>query len=219
MDDEQRAVFARNLQKEEKQLSEQLRFFDGGLGQSLQDSVSELSSYDNHPADLASETFERSKDFALRQSAQNRLEAIHEAQYRLERGNYGVCERCGRPIDRERLLALPETTLCLECRRLTEAGSGHRNRPVEEDVLDPGSIYDPPEEAVDNNSFNREDSWQAVARYGTSETVSDVPESSRYPNIYVNREEDRGSLEDVDAIPYYRDGQGTLFKDYRGRKT
>ena len=32
-------------------------------------------------------------------------------------GAYGSCERCGRPIDEERLEALPAARLCLDCKR------------------------------------------------------------------------------------------------------
>lgn len=77
--------------------------------------ATELSSYEDHPADLASETFEREKDLAIAESVESLLNQVNTALEKLERGTYGVCDACGRPIKRARLQALPFATLCLEC--------------------------------------------------------------------------------------------------------
>jgi RNA polymerase-binding transcription factor DksA len=45
------------------------------------------------------------------------LEQVDQAIRRIERGTYGVCDKCGRPIDPERLKVLPEATLCVPCAR------------------------------------------------------------------------------------------------------
>lgn len=57
-----------------------------GLETSLQDSFNELSSYDNHPADLGSETFEREKDLGLLDRLRIRRRNIEHALERMERG-------------------------------------------------------------------------------------------------------------------------------------
>ena len=44
---------------------------------SLKDSVVELSSYDNHPADLGTELFEREKDHAIEDHTANELEKVY----------------------------------------------------------------------------------------------------------------------------------------------
>jgi len=77
--------------------------------------AAELSSYEDHPADLASETFEREKDLAIGESVQSLLDQVHTALEKVDRGTYGVCDACGRPIRRARLQALPFATLCLDC--------------------------------------------------------------------------------------------------------
>ncbi len=43
------------------------------------------------------------------------IEALEDALARVQAGTYGQCERCGRPIDPERLEILPTTRLCSEC--------------------------------------------------------------------------------------------------------
>ncbi|MEK7610960.1 MAG: prolipoprotein diacylglyceryl transferase family protein [Patescibacteria group bacterium] len=45
---------------------------------------------------------------------------IKKAMLRMNSGKYGICERCGGPIDKARLEAFPEATLCLRCEQLRE---------------------------------------------------------------------------------------------------
>jgi RNA polymerase-binding transcription factor DksA len=40
---------------------------------------------------------------------------VNKALSAMDKGSYGICENCGKPIDKARLQAYPETTLCLEC--------------------------------------------------------------------------------------------------------
>jgi len=77
--------------------------------------ANELSAYDDHPADLASETFEREKDLAIRESVESMIHKVINALEKLDRGTYGMCDACGKAIKKARLKALPFATLCLEC--------------------------------------------------------------------------------------------------------
>ena len=71
-------------------------------------------------ADTASVTFERELGSGLEEGALQALERIDHALERLEQGAYGTCERCGKPIGRERLLARPSATLCIDDQRLAD---------------------------------------------------------------------------------------------------
>lgn len=77
--------------------------------------VSELSTFDDHPADLASETFEREKDLALESNIQDLLGKVNTALEKIEDGSYGLCDSCGIEINANRLEALPWASLCLNC--------------------------------------------------------------------------------------------------------
>ena len=77
--------------------------------------VTELSTYDDHPADLASETFEREKDLALEGNIQDLLDKVNTALEKIEDGTYGLCDSCGVEINPNRLEALPWASLCLNC--------------------------------------------------------------------------------------------------------
>ena len=74
----------------------------------------ELSSVDQHPGDLGTETFEQEKNLSLLEQVQDELLQIEAAFERLERGTYGTCQACGRPIGKERLEALPATRFCID---------------------------------------------------------------------------------------------------------
>jgi YteA family regulatory protein len=136
------------------------------LENSLSGSVQELSAYDNHPGDLGSETFERQKDLALWNNTREIRQRVDEALDHLDKGLYGICEDCGREIPEERLEAIPYTTLCVACQFNEEDHHQSRERPVEEEVLGPpfGRTF---LDDTDNIEFDGEDTWQAVAKYGT----------------------------------------------------
>jgi RNA polymerase-binding transcription factor DksA len=78
-----------------------------GLDQSEADQGGELAHYDQHPADTASDTFEREKDLSILESLEAELTEIEAALQRLQDGRYGVDEVTGEPIDRARLEAYP----------------------------------------------------------------------------------------------------------------
>lgn len=82
--------------------------------------ASELSGYEDHPADIASETFEREKDLAIGESVETLLNQVITALEKVDRGTYGVCDACGKPIKKARLQALPFATLCLTCQARME---------------------------------------------------------------------------------------------------
>jgi DnaK suppressor protein len=56
-------------------------------------------------------------NLAMRDRAQQHLAEIEEVLEQLEMGIYGLCERCGKPIEPERLAVLSHTTVCSQCAR------------------------------------------------------------------------------------------------------
>ena len=71
-------------------------------------------------ADAGSKAFEREQDLALAQNARDLLDRGERALARIDAGTYGVCESCGKPIGKARLLAFPRATLCVECKQREE---------------------------------------------------------------------------------------------------
>ena len=80
----------------------------------------ELTSYDQHPADVATDTHDREMDQTLAENEQAVLTAINGALARIDDGTFGTCRRCGKPIADERLEALPYAEHCIDCKREVE---------------------------------------------------------------------------------------------------
>jgi len=95
-------------------------FDDEGLDTSETESVGELSSIDQHPADLGTETFEREKDVSIIEQVVAELADVEYALHRLDEGTYGICAACGKPISDARLDAMPAARLCLDDQALAE---------------------------------------------------------------------------------------------------
>ena len=70
--------------------------------------------------DLASDLVEREKTQALIFTLERKLEEIDRAIKNADLIGYGICEKCGKPIDPERLEIFPEATLCVDCKRENE---------------------------------------------------------------------------------------------------
>ena len=66
----------------------------------------------------ATESFELEKRLALEKSIREQLSAIEHALQKFDAGTYGLCDNCGKSIDPARLEALPQASLCLECKSL-----------------------------------------------------------------------------------------------------
>jgi RNA polymerase-binding protein DksA len=77
-------------------------------------------------ADFAEQAVERENDQvldALSEGLRAEISRIETALDRLDEGDYGICESCGREIPRARLEALPDARRCLKCEMKTESES------------------------------------------------------------------------------------------------
>ncbi len=86
-----------------------------------------LNEVDTEPDEGDSEIFEREKTAALIAVLERRMQDIEHALRAIEKGQYGLCERCSNPIEPERLEVKPDAILCLNCQREVEA-INKRNR-------------------------------------------------------------------------------------------
>lgn len=57
---------------------------------------------------------------ALQREVERKLIQIRKALTQIKLGRYGTCEKCGRMINTDRLMVMPETTICVECERKKE---------------------------------------------------------------------------------------------------
>jgi DnaK suppressor protein len=83
---------------------------------------------DIEPDEGDTEIFEREKNAALMAVLDAKLQDIQAALRSIEKGNYGLCQRCGKPIEPERLEIKPDATLCVSCQQEVER-LARRGRP------------------------------------------------------------------------------------------
>jgi DnaK suppressor protein len=115
-------AFKQRLLDEQRRLRDALENLQHEHGGSLEDETQELSISDNHPGDVATETFDRELDGGLQEGATRQLEQIDAALARIEAGTYGTCTACGKPVAAERLRAVPWAILCIDDQRRQEQG-------------------------------------------------------------------------------------------------
>ncbi|WP_332066879.1 TraR/DksA C4-type zinc finger protein [Bacillus sp. KH172YL63] len=196
--DSQIQTLKQELVQQQKQLQEHLhQDLDNLHHTNERDNSGELSLYDNHPADMGTELYEREKDFAIDDHAKLELNKIQHALEAISEGSYGTCKECGGDIPYERLEAIPTT---LYCKDHTPEQSIIEDRPVEEDVLQP-PVDNEFRHETDGNVRDDQDSFQEVGRFGTSETPSDFEgDYEDYSEMYQDDDASEGFTEDYESF-------------------
>jgi RNA polymerase-binding transcription factor DksA len=78
------------------------------------ESGGEISTVDQHPADIGTETQYRAQSLSLLEQIEAELQGVEHALEKLSDGTYGQCDVCGGDIGEERQKELPATALCIE---------------------------------------------------------------------------------------------------------
>jgi len=106
---ERRAELERDiehLQSELRDLSADQEAERGGVG--------------NHFADDGSSLGEQERISTVGSDFREQVQMIDAAVERMDEGIYGICQRCGQPIQQERLEALPFVAFCISCQSYLE---------------------------------------------------------------------------------------------------
>ena len=179
------------------------------LNEDMRESLGELSVVDNHPADIGTEVYMRSQDVAEHDRLKHRVGAIDAALERFDKGEYGKCEHCGHDIPFERLEALHYTTVCAECSSKEETEEQHSlyRDPVENEILN-SPFSRTFNDGKDQAEFDGEDSWQAVARYGTSDSAQDLGTNRDIKDpsdLYEDSDEAIGAVQYIETLEIERE--------------
>ena len=98
---------AKELQRELQELRSQIAMIEAGL--------EEKPDYGMGKGDPSITRWEL--DQAMLSDLKRRASSLEKQLSRISQGTYGTCERCGAPINADRLTVLPDATLCIECAR------------------------------------------------------------------------------------------------------
>jgi RNA polymerase-binding protein DksA len=102
------------LQAEEIELQTQLTTIEEDTFATTQSEMVGDVGLDDESADAGTATFEREKDLSIENNVRDLLQKIERALKRIEDGTYGTCDRCGKPIEKARIKALPYVDLCIK---------------------------------------------------------------------------------------------------------
>jgi RNA polymerase-binding protein DksA len=102
------------LLEEKQELQTQLLTIEEDSFAATQSDLSGDVGLDDESADAGTATFEREKDLSIENNVRDLLQKIDRALRRIDEGTYGVCEICGRPIEKARIKALPYVDLCIK---------------------------------------------------------------------------------------------------------
>ena len=164
-------------------------------------SPTELSNYDNHPAEIASELFQVEMNSALKVHEEKILQEIKDAIGKLERGTYGICTHCEKQIAAQRLEALPYASLCVRCadEEESEPVRHYKGRPNEEKVLDApfGRKYLNKQEDDEHEGM---DQLKDLMKYGSSDSPQDLGGYHDYEEYYTNEVDKQGVVDDMDRL-------------------
>ena len=97
-----------------KELETQLQQIEEQSFANTQSDISGEVSFDEENADAGTFTFERERDLSIENNVRDLLGKIARAIARIDEGTYGICVRCGKPIEKARLKALPYVDLCIK---------------------------------------------------------------------------------------------------------
>jgi DnaK suppressor protein len=142
------------MQQLKRQLAQELQEIEQRLEESERPQATELSNYDNHPADNASDLTDQLTEMAMDEHREDTVEEIKKALQAMADGTYGKCVVCGEEIPLGRLEAMPKALTCVEHAEQKEENL----RPVEEDVL---------------SSTPKSDDFIELEEFGSSDTPQD----------------------------------------------
>jgi RNA polymerase-binding protein DksA len=105
---------AERLRAERDDLVDQLSTIEDQSFATTQSDLSGDVGVDDESADAGTATFEREKELSIEQNVRDLIAKIERALKRVDNRTFGVCEICGKQIEKARLKALPYADLCIK---------------------------------------------------------------------------------------------------------
>jgi YteA family regulatory protein len=200
MDNNQKKYLKERLTEEAQKTASAIENMkDNGEAEMSTYSTTELSNYDNHPADIGSELYTAEMNLALKVHEQSRLKQVNRALKKFENGTYGTCEKCNKPISYERLQAVPYARLCMECEKKAESAEINTPDMQYDEIFDApfGRKYLNKQE---DDEFEGMDQLNDLMKYGSADSPQDMGGYHDYEEYYTNELDNQGIVEETDKI-------------------
>ena len=121
--DKQKLEYFRNLLLEQRRQATEILRANKSTALESDDGVEDLG-------EMAELDLNRSTALDLADRQTHLIDEIDEALQRIEDGTYGQCVRCGKPLDEERLKAMPTAKYDPECQSAIEDALGSNKTPT-----------------------------------------------------------------------------------------
>lgn len=107
LSDDELEHFKSKLEKEKKETEQKIENLKSSAESIDENADDRQSGQDHHPGDVASDTQMKKTNFTLLEKQRDKLQKIEAALERIDMETYGVCLITGKPIQKERLEAMP----------------------------------------------------------------------------------------------------------------
>ncbi len=109
--------FEKLVKEKRKKIMDSLDYYRSTVVDSnTKEASGDASAYSYHMADQGTDAMEREKAFLFASRDEKYLKQLDDALLRIDNGTYGICRSCGELIGKERLEAVPTTTICYDCK-------------------------------------------------------------------------------------------------------
>ena len=108
--------FREILLKKREEIVKNMEYLKSVLNSTSQEASGDHSAYSFHMADQGTDAMEREKAFLFISRDEKYLKQIEAALERVNNGTYGICRVTGKEIGKERLEAVPTTTISYEAK-------------------------------------------------------------------------------------------------------
>ncbi len=200
MEKKQLDALKHKLKRQEQDMIEVLRTMHrNGDADMSEHYPTELSNYDNHPADQGTELYTLEMNMALKVHEQTKLNDIQKALNKFENGTYARCEHCHKEISYKRLEVKPSAALCYDCEMKLES----RERNTGDQQY--GEVFDSPFgrkylNKQEDDEFEGMDQLNDLMKYGSSDSPQDMGGYADFEEFYTNELDNQGIVEEIDKI-------------------
>lgn len=104
------------LEEKRAKIEAELKSFAHRKNKAAGDFDANYPEYGTKEDENASEVAEFSDNLSLEATLEGTLDDVKRALDRIDKGSYGKCKYCGKPIDERRLTARPESGSCVSCK-------------------------------------------------------------------------------------------------------
>ena len=109
--------FGKVVKEKRSKIMDSLEYYRSTVVDSnTKEASGDASSYSYHMADQGTDAMEREKSFLFAAREEKYLKQLNDAMERINNESYGICRSCGKVIGKERLEAVPTTTICYDCK-------------------------------------------------------------------------------------------------------